>query len=173
MNITLAQRISSTKHLGHQIPKPGRFQRHNTLGDGQKPFLKNSWRGWCDLGKEAAFFFLRVLALHGMSGEGSLQPEQQGMCRASSRRGLLNAQQLPREAMGPLGIGFVPPRTGISPLDKDFFISAPLGCWASLPPCHPTLHSRESGQAGLPLLGLLCTSPWGHQPTAHGHGSSS
>lgn len=68
-------------------------------------------------------------------------------CRASSRWGLLDAQQLPRVGVGPLGTGFVSPRAGTSRLHKDLFIPAPLGCWASFPPCHPTLHFRESRQA--------------------------
>lgn len=86
-------------------------------------------------------------------------------CRASSRWGLRDAQQLPRVGVGPLGIGFVSPRAGTSPPDKDLFIPAPLGCWASLPPFHPTLQFRESRQARASPPGAPLRVPAG--PLAH------
>lgn len=162
MNGMLAQRISSPRHLEHQIPKSGRLQRHSASGDGQKPFLRNFWRGCCGQEEGAAFFhmfwhFMQCLV------KAHLQTEQQGCASAAEPAagwGLLDAQQLPRVGLGPLGIGFVSPRAGTSPLDGDLFMPAPLGCWASLPRCIPGNLTKP----GLPLPGLCCV-PAG--PPAH------
>lgn len=163
MNSTLTQRISSTKHLGHQIPKSGRFQRHDDCGDGQKLFLKNCWRGWCEQEQEAAFSYM---FWHFM--ECLVKAEQQGCADAAEPAAGGGSSMLsssPGWAWALWVLGLFHPEL-VLPLQTRIY-SSQLP-WAAGQASHPSIPRCISGnlaKPGLPLPGLRCASLRGHSPT--------